>query len=145
LLGQALESIRDSESDVITLSAKLQILSRPGKALVFLPEGADSERTPIESLIRAVARAHNWYEQVISGRVNTTEELARRLGVSSAYVHRNIACATLSPKVVEAILAGRQRPHLTLADLLDQSSTKWEEQERGLLSRSERFIGGKAS
>jgi site-specific DNA recombinase len=135
LLGQAPDSCRNSEEpEVITLRTKLQILSRRGKALVFLPEGANSDRKPIESLVRAVARAHDWYGKIISGQVSTTAELARKLGVSSAYVQRNIACATLSPKVVETILAGRQRPHLELAELLDQLSTKWQEQERGLLS-----------
>ena len=135
LLGQAPESTADcGEHDLITLSAKLQILNRAGKTLVFLPEGANSKRKPIRSLIRAVARAHDWYEQIISGQVGTTEELARKLGVSSAYVQRNIACATLSPKVIEAIVTGRQRPHLTLVELLGQLSTNWQEQERELLS-----------
>ena len=69
LLGQTPESCPDSgEHDLITLSTKLQIFSRAGKTLLFLPAGTDSDRKPIESLVRAVARAHDWYEQIISGR-----------------------------------------------------------------------------
>jgi hypothetical protein len=40
----------------------------------------------------------------------------------------------LSPKVVEAILSGGLRPHLTLKELLHDLPVNWREQKQKLLS-----------
>jgi hypothetical protein len=141
LLGHTLDGSADAgEHDLITLRATLQVINRTGKTELILPETAASDPKPIQSLIRAVARALDWYELIISGQVSTTEELARKVGLSSAYIQRNIACATLSPKIVEAILGGRQRPHLKLWELVNERSAIWKEQDRVLLPTPEATV-----
>ena len=131
LLGQPPAPSTEEEHETITLTTTFKIISRRGRAHIFMSE--NPEPKPVPSLVRAVARAYSWYEQILSGDVRTIEELAVRLDVSSAYIHRHIPCASLSPKVIDAILTGRHRPSLTLAGLLHQLSSKWQEQERALL------------
>ncbi len=61
--------------------------------------------------------------------------LAEREGVTTSWVIRTARLAFLSPRVIEAILAGRQRAGIDAAALLrpDTVALDWEEQERQLL------------
>jgi site-specific DNA recombinase len=114
----------------IKLSAELQPLRRRGKT--FLAGPNCSERAPVLSLVKAIARARDWYERIISGEVSTVCKLAQKTGLSSTYVKRIIACATLSPETTEIVLSGKHRPDLTLEELLQNAPFDWPEQLRGL-------------
>ena len=60
-----------------------------------------------------VARAHCWFNDLVSGRCGSMVEIAKRNGVGKQYVSRLIRLAFLSPEMVERIVAGRQPPELT--------------------------------
>ena len=64
-----------------------------------------------QSLLRAMARAHCWFDDLVSGR--SMVEIAKRDGVGKQYVSRLIRLAFLAPEMVERIVAGRQPPELT--------------------------------
>ena len=66
-----------------------------------------------QSLLRAVARAHCWFNDLVSGRCGSMVEIAKRNGVGKQYVSRLIRLAFLAPEMVERIAAGRQPPELT--------------------------------
>jgi len=70
---------------------------------------------------------------LVCGDDTSVEQLAQETRLSAAYIQRILPCGMLSPKVIEAILSGGQRPHLTLAELLYQFPITWREQERKLL------------
>ncbi|MDB5396045.1 MAG: hypothetical protein JWM91_3551, partial [Rhodospirillales bacterium] len=54
-------------------------------------------------LLKAVARGHRWFDELVSGRVESLEELAQRDGLKPRYVSRLMRLALLSPDIVEAI------------------------------------------
>jgi len=58
-------------------------------------------RTPDAALLRAIARAHRWFEELLSGRATSLAAIARRQGVADRYVARLIPLASL--EIVEAI------------------------------------------
>jgi site-specific DNA recombinase len=60
------------------------------------------------ALIKAIARGRAWFEELASGRARSLNELARRDGISRRYIRRLVNLAFLSPKLIEAILEGRQ-------------------------------------
>jgi site-specific DNA recombinase len=66
-----------------------------------------------QSLLRAVARAHCWFDDLVSGRWGSMVEIAKCNGVGKQYVSRLIRLAFLAPEMVERIVAGRQPPELT--------------------------------
>jgi site-specific DNA recombinase len=66
-----------------------------------------------QSLLRAVARAHWWFDDLVSGRCRSIVEIAKGNGVGKQYVGRLIRLAFLAPEMVEGIVAGRQPPELT--------------------------------
>jgi hypothetical protein len=83
-------------------------------------------------LVKATARARDWYERIVSGEVSTVCQLAQQTGLSSTYVKRIMECAALSPQVTEMVLSGKHRPDLTLEELLKNAPLDWPEQLRGL-------------
>jgi hypothetical protein len=65
------------------------------------------------TLLRAVARGHKWFEQLVSGRATFAREIAAREGVNERFVRHLIPLAFLSPSIVEAIADGRRPVSLT--------------------------------
>ena len=88
------------------------------------------------TLLRAVARARRWFEEITSGRVPSSAEIARREGLQKGYVARLTRLAFLSPTVVEAAVEGRTPPGLNLQTLMARRlilPPTWRDQERLLM------------
>jgi hypothetical protein len=66
-------------------------------------------RPPDPPLLKALARGHTWFAALVSGRVESVRELAKREGVTDRYISRQVALAFMAPKFVEAVVAGEQR------------------------------------
>ena len=81
------------------------------------------------ALIKAVARAHDWYDRVVSGKALDQLSLAKQTGLDEVYVGR-IACAFLAPDIVEAILEGHQPRSLNVGRLQKNLGMNWAEQRR---------------
>ena len=94
--------------------------------------GGERRARPNGGLIKAVARAHVWYERLLSGQGTSLTAIAREHGMTPRYVGRLLRCAFLAPEIVEAILQGRQPPQLTLARLCRNLPLDWTEQHRAL-------------
>jgi site-specific DNA recombinase len=69
-------------------------------------------------MLKAVARARSWSLDLISGRVRSPGELARREQVDGRSMWRLIRLGFLSPRILEAMVEGRQPPELTLVALI---------------------------
>jgi hypothetical protein len=69
---------------------------------------------PNAPLIKAVTRAYRWYEMLMTGEVRSMRAIANQIGTTERYVGRIIRCAFLAPDIVEAIIAGRQPPAVSV-------------------------------
>ena len=69
------------------------------------------------SLLKALARAHRWFDEIRTGRARSLVAIAAREG---RYVGRLIRLAFLAPDIVETIVGGRQPTTLT-AEALTRS------------------------
>ena len=65
------------------------------------------------SLLKAVARAHRWFDEISTGKARSLAAIAAREGLSVRYVGRLIRLAFLAPEIVESIVEGRQPTTLT--------------------------------
>ena len=119
--------------DTIKLTTDFQPLRQGGELRLVAPKSSSSEGIPIPSLVKAVARARDWYEQIIAGAVGTIGQLAQKTGMSSTYIKRILECALLSPQVIERVLSGNHRSNLTLQELLQNVPMDWQEQEHNIL------------
>ncbi|MGE0056160.1 MAG: recombinase family protein [Hyphomicrobium sp.] len=100
------------------------ILNAPGQ----LPEAPDA------TMIRAIARARRWLSDFVEGRYRTIQNIAEAYATDPRYVARHLPLACLSPRIVEAIIAGRQPPELTTWSLLNRIDLPldWDLQARRL-------------
>src|ERR1700740_3708625 len=71
------------------------------------------------ALIKAIARGRAWFEELVSGRARSLQELAKRDGISRRYIRRLIGLAFLSPELIETILQGRQSVEVTATRLTE--------------------------
>ena len=79
------------------------------------PQPQDSAvQQPETKMLSAVAKGRLWFDQLTRGAVSTLTEIAERDGVSSGRVSQLVKLATLSPKIVQAIVDGRQPVDLTV-------------------------------
>jgi site-specific DNA recombinase len=91
----------------------MQIRRRGVELRLVINGGASASRKTDQALLRAVARAHCWFDDLVSGRCGSMVEIARRNGVGKQYVSRLMRLAFLAPEMVERIIAGRQPSELT--------------------------------
>ncbi len=64
-------------------------------------------------LLKAVARAHRWFDEISTGKARSLAAIAAREGLAVRYVGRLIRLAFLAPDIVESIVEGRQPTTLT--------------------------------
>ena len=111
--------------------------SRGGKTVIVLPDGSRGvvrqEVTIDNTMVKAIARGFRWQRLLINETYGTIEDLAAAEKIIPSYVSRILRLAFLSPKIVQAILDGKQPAWLTMKDLLRQLPLEWHEQELILL------------
>jgi hypothetical protein len=98
----------------------------------------EGNRAPVaradSALLKAVARARQWSEDLLAGRARSVAEIAERERVGSRYVRRLLRLAFLAPEIVEAIAAGDQPPELTAEALAERIDLPllWTAQEKAV-------------
>jgi site-specific DNA recombinase len=88
-------------------------MKRRGVALRLVIGGEVATSKTDWTLLKAVARGHKWFNELISGSASFAADIAAREGVNARFVRRLIPLAFLSPTIVEAIAEGRQPISLT--------------------------------
>ena len=93
-----------------------------------------SGRLGLETLIRALARAHRWKRLLDEGRYRSAGELAEVEGITRSYVNRLLRLTLLAADIQEAIIDGRQLKGMQLEDLTRPQPSVWERQRTALFS-----------
>ena len=89
------------------------------------PQSPDADRQTT-SMLKAIARAHDWVRAILAGEYKDQRAIAAALGVNERYVSNHISAAFLAPKIVEQIVEGHEVPNLP--ELLNVMSLSWKEQ-----------------
>ncbi len=92
--------------------------------------GGEAPRNPDIALIKALVRAHDWNDKLVSGAAPSLRALSREHGLAERYMSRVLKLAYLAPDIVEAILEGRQPPTLTLQAFMQEVPERWDVQRR---------------
>ncbi len=109
-------------------------MKRRGIEMRLVLEG-DSAPSHVDlPLLKAIARARRWSQDPLCGRVRSVGELAKREGLDRRSVRRLLRLGFLSPRIVEAIVEGRQPPDLTVIGLTRRIDLPllWSAQEQAL-------------
>ena len=76
---------------------------------------------PDANLVKALARAHEWFGRIVRGEANGIGDIARAERLDRSYVTRLLCLAFLAPEITKAILEGRQPTELTAKRLISSA------------------------
>ena len=108
----------------------MQMKRRGVEMRLVIDDGSPSAQAD-PTLIKTIARARTWFEELASGRAASLIDIARREGIDKGYISHSLKFAFLAPDIVEAIVAGKQPTELTTHALRSTDlPLAWPEQRR---------------
>jgi site-specific DNA recombinase len=116
--------------DAITLRVPAR-LKRVGREMRMLVEGADDQTAADPSLLRVIARAHDFHGRLSQNTDLTVHDIAREERVTAAYIYMLLRLPWLAPDITTAIVNGRQPQQLSAKTLMRKASrlpANWTEQ-----------------
>jgi len=127
--------VQVTDDDVLTLETTAT-LTRSGRAIRMLQQDGRLIKPTIDlTLVRQIAKARNWWQQLQQERGLTVTRLAQKENVTQSYVTRILRLAFLSPDVVTSIMTGKQPVWVDVGALSSGASISldWDQQKRLLL------------
>jgi site-specific DNA recombinase len=121
--------------DRISLSRMFPVeMKRRGIEMRMVLEGDCKTSRFDRPLIKAIARARRWSKQLLTRQTPSIRAIARQERIAPRYVRDLLPLGFLSPRIVEAILEGRQPPDLTVIGLTRRIDLPllWSVQERAI-------------
>jgi hypothetical protein len=112
----------------------MQMKRRGAELRLIVGDRRRSAATIDLSLLKAVARAHRWFNEISCRKARSLAEIAKREGLAVRYVGRLIRLAFLAPDIVESIVEGRQPTTLTTEALTSRIELplEWDSQRAAL-------------
>ena len=97
-------------------------------AKVIVGQFTKPDKHQEQNLTKILVQAFQWHQDVLNGA--STKQIAKQEKVSYQYVIRLLNLSFLSPRIVRAILNGKQPADCTLKKLLSIKFSNWQEQEQ---------------
>jgi DNA invertase Pin-like site-specific DNA recombinase len=105
LLGDAVPLSARGDQPII-LETKFDFVRRVGKTKIIVQGSEQSEQWPAIALIKAIARGHFWFNELLSGKAASMREVAATEGITERYVAQQMQLALLAPTLVQSFLDG---------------------------------------
>jgi hypothetical protein len=118
VLSRRNRSHPSSDAGLHIIDLPLSIRKRGVERRLVIDGQGPSLRRPDRALIDMIVRAHACLEALTDGQRLGRKQVAERFGVHPEEVSRLLPLAFLSPRIVEAILTGRQPADLTVRHLV---------------------------
>jgi hypothetical protein len=136
-VGQFGRPTLSKDGRTITVHIPITLRHQGGRKQVVTPAGATPWiPTPSRvdnTLVKAIVRAHRWRDMMESGDYATVRDLAKAEAINESYLGRVLRLTLLAPKIIEAILEGKQPATLELDDLMQLFPIEWDKQVETLI------------
>jgi site-specific DNA recombinase len=106
----------------LTRVIPMQMRRRGVEMKLIIGGGVDPSRGSDPALVTLIARAHRWFDHLVSGKAASMADIGRREKVTKRYVSRVVRFAFFAPIVVEQIFDDRHPPEFTAESLLRRRS-----------------------
>lgn len=121
------------KEETVTVHVAMRLSVRGGRKTII----SEINPLPLESrtenaLLRAIARAHRWRQQIEGGEYASITELAKVHKVNQSYACRLLRLTLLAPAIVNCILNRRGSFNLTLKQLTKPFPILWAQQTEAL-------------
>lgn len=115
----------------ITRDVPMLMKRRGIETRLIIGNQQDHEPCVDNTLIKAIAKARCWSEELTSGKVSSLAVIASREGISRAHVSYMMNLAFIAPGIIEAIVAGQQPADVTSESLMKRTDLPlaWNEQK----------------
>lgn len=121
---QLAEEEKLKSSGLVTVTRSVSLRRRSVETRLVIEGQGPPEPEPDPALIKALAQAHHWWDDLIHQRYSTMREIAAAYDTDERYVARVISLMFLPGQIKEQILEGRQPDQLTLHSLLNDKNYK---------------------
>ena len=118
LLDQKASSPREKDRPPISIEVPVRLRRRGVEAKLVVLSRHPAASEPDTNLVKALARAHEWWGSIARGEAKGIGDIARAEGFNRAYVTRFLCLAFLAPEITKTILEGRQPTELTAKRLI---------------------------
>ena len=136
-VGQFGRPMLSKDGRTIMVRIPITLRRQGGRKQVVTPAGATPWiPTPPRidnTLVKAIVRAHRWRDMLESGDYATVRDLAKAEAINESYLGRVLRLTLLAPKIIEAILEGKQPATLELDDLMQLFPIEWDKQVETLI------------
>ena len=136
-VGQFGRPMLSKDGRTIMVRIPITLRRQGGRKQVVTPAGATPWiPTPPRidnTLVKAMVRAHRWRDMLESGDYATVRDLAKAEAINESYLGRVLRLTLLAPKIIEAILEGKQPATLELDDLMQLFPVEWDKQVATLI------------
>ncbi len=102
----------------LTRRVPMQMKRRGVEMRLIIPNANSSPANHDHALIRSVAQAHRWFEELLAGDAVNIQSIAQREGMDKGAVSRTMRLVFLAPDIIERILAGTQPADLNRYKML---------------------------
>ena len=125
-----LPAVKSNGRQTHTIVTSVHVTKRGVEQRLVIGRGVMTPVKRDETLVKALARAYSWFEDIRTGRIADLSEIATREKLPRSYVQAHLPLAFLAPKIVRAILDGKQPADLSLKQLMYRTdlSVDWASQ-----------------
>ena len=129
--------IKIKSEQVIQIKTPI-IMRRCGYATKLIINDESSKLNKDQNLIDYICKGYQWRNLLITGKANSSKEIADKIRIDPTHVTRAINRTFLAPDIIRAVLNGQQPIHFTLKYLKEFRSlpNDWD-QQKALLGFSE--------
>ena len=113
-----LPAVKSNGRQTHTIVTSVHVTKRGVEQRLVIGRGVMTPVKRDETLVKALARAYSWFEDIRTGRIADLSEIATREKLPRSYVQAHLPLAFLAPKIVRAILDGKQPADLSLKQLM---------------------------
>jgi site-specific DNA recombinase len=112
---------KTKDCGAVTLDVPVRFRRRGVEAKLVVQDQERHASEPDANLVKALARAHQWFGWIVRGEADGIGAIARRERLDRAYVTRVLCLAFLAPEITKEILEGRQPLQPTAKRLINSA------------------------
>jgi hypothetical protein len=103
------------------------------KGIVHAPSAEPAMKAASrDALLTAIIKARSWIDDIVSSRIASFAEIAKREGQGERHIRLLTPLAFVSPRIIAAIVDGTAAADLTVTGLAKGMPYSWPEQERSI-------------
>ncbi|MGE0093094.1 MAG: recombinase family protein [Alphaproteobacteria bacterium] len=113
---------------VTHVTAQLPRILHRSRFKIIQPQNTQVDGEIQVSLLKSIARSHEWWNQLLSNPDETLESIAKRAGVCQRFVSQTLKLRFLSPAHTEQIVSGRTGSTMPVREMMCAMPQMWKSQ-----------------